>query len=442
VSKKSRNQAKVERKPFFESLRANRKMAWLFGFVLLFCFFSKLPRLTTPSIFYFDEVYHGYTSTLYLHGEKQAYDPWAHPPKNMGIEWTHPPLSKLIMAGAMKIFGENSFGWRIGSVVFGTAATAATAILAFELFGSLSIALLAMTLMSVETLIFAQSRIAMNDAYFVFFMIFAMIFYVRWRRAPDKNTALYLTGLGLGLALATKWTALYLFVIIAFDLGGDLVWKGRYPSGASFIHMVIAFCFVPFITYFLSYSQLLYLGGGWTEFVNLQSEMWRYHTGQTSTSGYSSTPLQWIFNLKPVWYSVDYSVPGSVGHIYNIGNYVIFYFGLFAVWSLMFREKNQEFTWDKWFVCLIYFFMWAPWIFSPRIMFFYHYTPALPALCIILARWLDSMLKDNNLQHRRTAIGVIVAACLWMPLAYPILTQIRIPTVIGNSIYSAFAPRN
>ena len=34
----------------------------------------------------------------------------------------HPPLSKLIIAGGMMAFGDNPYGWRIPSIIFGTAA--------------------------------------------------------------------------------------------------------------------------------------------------------------------------------------------------------------------------------------------------------------------------------------------------------------------------------
>jgi len=40
------------------------------------------------------------------------------------------------------------------------------------------------------------------------------------------------------------------------------------------------------------------------------------------------------------------------------------------------------------FILVTYLSFWTPWLLSPRIMFFYHYTPAVPLLCIILASLL------------------------------------------------------
>src|SRR5689334_12116741 len=98
----------------------SRGLTWFLAAVLAFSFLSKVIYLHIPDNFYFDEVYHGFTATRYLHSDISAYDPWAKPPPGMAFEWTHPPLAKLIMAGFMAVLGENAVGWRIGSVIFGT----------------------------------------------------------------------------------------------------------------------------------------------------------------------------------------------------------------------------------------------------------------------------------------------------------------------------------
>ena len=48
----------------------------------------------------------------------------------------HPPLAKLLIAGSIKLFGDNPWGWRIGSVVFGTLALLAIFALVRSLGGS------------------------------------------------------------------------------------------------------------------------------------------------------------------------------------------------------------------------------------------------------------------------------------------------------------------
>ncbi|NOT12152.1 MAG: phospholipid carrier-dependent glycosyltransferase [Methylococcaceae bacterium] len=469
---------------FYRNLMASKIMVAIFLTILVLGVFAKLYRLDFPKDFYFDEIYHGFTATVYLHGDKRAYDPWAKSPENRAFEWTHPPLSKLIMAGMMGIFGENSFGWRVGSVVLGTLGIVATAVLAFELFGSLSLALTAMGLLSLEGLYLTQSRVAMNDSYLVFFMLLTFIAYVRWRKSPQSLKYLYLTGLGLGLALATKWSALYLFIIIAIDLIARtcsglilplwladntrlLLWKAlvrldtlnelpSYPfrtrSKASFISAVNqvilpefrfdfiwALGLIPVLVYLASYTQYFYMGYDWSQFVELQKQMWWYHSGLKATHPYQSTPWQWLFDLRPIYMYVDASVPNKVACIYNLGNAVILYFGFFAVlwnlWRLVF-EKG-ELGWQRGFIVLAYFMLWVPWLFSPRMMLFYHYLPAVPLLCIILALWLKNLRDSQTPGLRWLQVFVLSAASLWFVLFFPHNTGMYLKNDFMDSLYYA-----
>jgi len=422
---------------FWHHLQVDRRWMLLFAGILIFCFMTKVVRLSYPSDFYFDEVYHGFTATVYLHGDKQAYDPWAKPPEGKAFEWTHPPLAKLIMTGMMLVFGENPFGWRIGSVLFGTAATVATAVLAFELFGAMPIALIAMALMSMENLVLAQSRLAMNDSYFIFFMLIALIGYVRWRKDEASLRYLYLAGLGLGLAVATKWTAFYVFAILAIDLAACAVWRRRLPARTSLLHLPLALGIVPAGLYLASYLHFFALGWGWADLVHLQQQMWWYHTGLKATHSYKSAPWQWILNLRPVWFHVDYSRPGYAANIYNLGNSVILYSGLYAVIVSVVQLRGVLASWSLWFAILAYLMLWVPWTFSPRMMLFYHYLPAIPLLCILLARWLASKLSSDHAGERVVPHIILATAFLWFVIFYPNSTEIPVPQGFADIVYFA-----
>ena len=79
-----------------------------------------LPRLTTPAVYVFDELYYAYTAGKYVAGD-EAYSTAIPPRDDPAIEWTHPPLAKLLIAGGILVAGDNPLGWRIASVVFGVA---------------------------------------------------------------------------------------------------------------------------------------------------------------------------------------------------------------------------------------------------------------------------------------------------------------------------------
>lgn len=421
-------------KGFFCCLWTDKKALALLTVIVLFGFFTKIPRLDYPADFYFDEVYHGFTATVVLHGDKNAYDPWAKSPPGKAYEWTHPPLSKLIMAGMMSVFGENSFGWRVGSVIFGTLATIAAAALAFELFGTLTVALLSAALMSMDGLLLTQSRLAMNDIYFIFFMLGGLIGYARWRTNEASILPLYFTGTALGLALATKWTTLYVFLVLGIDLVIVAIQNRRLPPLPACLHLPLALGVLPVAIYLASYLQYFALGYDWPQFVELFRQMWFYHTGLKATHSAHSQPWQWILNLRPVWMYVDYSVQGQIANIYNLGNSVIFYGGLYAVAAAILGKEWYR-SWAVRFILLVYFMLWVPWTISPRIMFFYHYAPAVPILCIILARWLESRLKSQTKLGQLTAKSVLAAALFWFVLFYPNNTGIHVPTAFADAVY-------
>ncbi len=403
--------------------------------ILMLGFVSKVYRLEEPSTFYFDEVYHSFTAGLYLSGDPKAYDPWAKPPQGRAHEWTHPPLSKTLMALTMGVFGENSFGWRIGSTLFATAAVGLAALVALELFASQSIALLTALFLSIEGLAFALGRIGMNDSYFICFTLFTLLNYIRWK--DDKsNRRFLLVGLGLGCAAATKWTALYLFGVVGLDILRDQFWLGgkKRHSPKEWAKIVGFMGLLPVAIYVASYFQMFLMGNTFSRWWSLQQQMWWYHSKLKATHSYQSVPWQWIFNLRPVWFWGG-SKGDTAANIYNLGNSMILIPGLVCALFFALRERTK--SWSRWFVLLAYFLFWVPWSFSPRIMLFYHYLPAVPFLCMILARYTDMGMRSPDLWARRTAYTVLGASALWFLVFYPHLTGMNVPMSFAKAVYFA-----
>src|SRR3989344_4986873 len=143
-------------------------------FLTLFSLALRAYRLTEPNHYYFDEVYHAVTAKAYADNNPAAYNPFSPPHKEGTVyDWFPPPLAKLIQAGSIKIYGDVSFGWRLPSLVFGTAIIPATFILAYILFGPLA-AIFASTVIAFENLTFVMSRITMNDVFVTFFVIVSL----------------------------------------------------------------------------------------------------------------------------------------------------------------------------------------------------------------------------------------------------------------------------
>lgn len=141
-------------------------------------------------------------------------------------------LLALAADGELESIGiaQNAFGWRFPGVLLGALGGALIYLLARVLFARRSVAVIAAVLIAAEGMLFANSRIAMNDVY-VTTLILAGVFlfsplYVAARRRPWTVVALLLgAGVALGLAFAAKWVAIYaigglaLLVLLRSGLG-------------------------------------------------------------------------------------------------------------------------------------------------------------------------------------------------------------------------------
>jgi hypothetical protein len=107
----------------------------------------------------------------------------------------------------------NAFGWRLPGMLLGALMAGLLYLLARVLFARRSVALVAGVLVLAEGMLFVNARIAMNDVYVTTFLLLAALLFAPLYRAPRRPwtaVALLVTaGLALGLALASKWVALY-----------------------------------------------------------------------------------------------------------------------------------------------------------------------------------------------------------------------------------------
>ena len=183
--------------------------------------FTRFYRLGTPGDFYFDEVYFPTTAQEILHGDPAAWE-W------FGHENTHPPLSKLLMAGGMALFGENAFGWRFFGALAGVGSVAFIYLLGKRLFNSEIVGMAAAFLMVFEGLSFVQSRMATPDTFLVFFTLGVIYFLL-----SDRYL---LSGIFLGAALATKLTALMIvFPIVIYFV--YRYWLAQQGKGAGLLYL-------------------------------------------------------------------------------------------------------------------------------------------------------------------------------------------------------------
>ena len=246
----------------------------------------------------------------------------------------HPQLAKLIIAGAIELFGDGPFAWRIGSLIFGSLAILGMFALVRAAGGGRWSAVCASTLMACDNLLLVHGRIGTLDIYAVAAMIWGVAFYVRGRPV--------LAGLVLGVGACFKLVDPYAVAVLALlELVRFVCSRRRRASPESWrLRPVIArlvTCTFTGVAVFLGLlgvldriatpyddaNAKLITGGPFAHLAHMIS----YAAQQTSPhgpQGIASYPWQWLFDLTPITYlRVSASAPGqSVGAVHPVSRFI------------------------------------------------------------------------------------------------------------------------
>lgn len=457
---------------------AYRYRSVLLLLILAFAFFTRMNRLHIPERYMFDEVYHALTAKLISRNDPRAYEWWNEPvEENTAVDWLHPPLAKYTQALSILAFGENSFGWRFSSVVFGVLVIMITYHLAYRLFDNHLVALVSAFLASLDGLLLVMSRIAMNDIHVTFFILLSFYFYATYRKERRLKT-LFMAGLSAGCAVASKWSGIFAVVcLLSFEFLEfilQIVKVSQEKKSAIKkdifqrifdlrIPFILLFC-LPILIYLLGYSHMFLQGKDLHHFKELHKQTWWYQTNLDATHPYQSRPIEWFLDLKPVWVNVQYlSETKQRADIYAFGNPALFWIGCAAVFMTVIKilsqtllkitQKNSIKTKTKkliffltqattnplFFLIFSYFIVWLPWQFSPRIMFFYHYAPAVPLLCILISYWFVKIWNDNknDLIIKSIITGLFFSIIICFVVWYPHWAGIPVADAFADTVYFA-----
>jgi len=348
----------------------------------------RLIRLDYPQNYVFDEVYHAFTAKEYLKGNKAAWEWWTTPPKGVAFEWTHPPLAKEIMSSFMFVLRtQDSWAYRLPGVLLGTLSIYLVYLLAIKLLKNRNMALISAFAFSIDGLNFVQSRTGMNDIYYVAFVLLSLLFFL--------NKKFFLSATVFGLALASKWAAIYLIVIYLILL----IYKKR-------IKEIIYFILFSFSIYLLSYIPFFLQDHSINQFMELQAQMYWYHTNLKATHDYASAFWSWPLNLYPIWYFVDYQ-KDTIANIFASGNPALFWVGSVAIILTTYQAIKKKSSSLLLIIALLLIF-WLPWAISPRIMFLYHFSPSVPFMCICLGYQLGQDFTERNRRNLVFSLLIIM----------------------------------
>lgn len=348
-------------------------------------------RLSTPPRYVFDELYYVYTAQHYVDG-KEAYAPTILPQDDPALEWTHPPLAKLIIAGSIVATGDNPIGWRLASVVFGVAGVCATCLLGVTLSGHLAVGSGAAGLLLLVNLYLVESRTGMSNLIYAVFTLCALFACYRALALPlpRARLPLLLTGVCLGLAMATKWSAVALWGWI----GLAVIWRGwrlnrqagstperivRHWGAPAVAGIVV----LPAVVYLASWAHFFLTRHGVSDFVVLHLEMYRYHSNLGTVHADASAWWEWPLALQPVRNFLARR-PGEAMLVIGNGNLALYLPMTLAVaWVAVDWWARRAAA--SLILVIGLFGQWLPWARSPRGTFVYHFLPAVPFGCLALA---------------------------------------------------------
>ena len=249
----------------------------------------------------FDEWYYVNVARVILHlpqslGSNQQ-PPYVNVPLGFDPNHEHLPLAKLLIALSMWVFGNNGYGWRIPSVVFGSISILAFYLLMKKVSNEPVVPILSTFLFSFDNLVFVHSRIATLDIFSLGFMLVGFYWYYSGRT--------YSSAVAMALSALAKETGIAGFgiiVVVHFVRIANQHTQGkRWNDFFSWLEKYAAIYIVCFLL-LLTIMDRFWVG--YTNPFDHLGYMLKYSADLTSScpNAIISCPWQWLLNQLTIGY--------------------------------------------------------------------------------------------------------------------------------------------
>jgi dolichyl-phosphate-mannose-protein mannosyltransferase len=489
---------------------ADRINGWLVTLVITgIAFAMRVVNLGYPNKLVFDETYYAKDAyALLKFGYERNWPSKANAQITSGnvdvMDKTasfivHPPVGKWLIAAGEHFFGMNSFGWRVAPLIFGTLLILVTIRLVRRVSGSTLIGGLAGLLLTLDGLEFVMSRTALLDIFLAFFVVAAVAClaadrdwfrnrladHLEQRELADLGgrfgPALWVrpwriaAGISFGLALGTKWNALYLLaafalLALAWDVGARRLAGAGVRANLAVIRdglpAFVSLVVLSGIVYVLSWSGWLATSGGYVRdwgakhpdalsvrmlgqplasLLHYQKDIWNFHTGSFinhAEHSYRANPAGWPLVARPIGIdAVNAIKPGTDGCvgpdncirvISGIGTPALWWMAVVALIAAAILWVGGR-DWRFGIPVVGVLAAWLPWFqYTDRPLFFFYAIAMIPFSVMAVALCIGRLLGDARDGDRRM-IGAIVAGAFVALVAanfaylYPILTDQLLP---------------
>ena len=426
----------------------------------------RFVRLDLPKEIVFDEIYYAKDACWYVFAERQICE-ITYEQSNV-----HPPLGKWLIAIGIRLFGHNSFGWRVAAAVAGIVTIVLVYLLARRILRSTLAATLASGLVAIDLLHFVQSRIAMLDVFVPLFGMAAILFTVydrdRFRpelHAPEEPPANGLldrpwrlaAGACSGAAIACKWSGLfYLVAVILLTIVWEVAARRRDGRGhpiprflqQEYVSFIVWLLILPVVIYLVTYLGRLegeFLaspfsdGSWWYALWDRHRYMWNFHRTLESTHGYQSPAWSWLLLKRPVSYYYQRGTGDQPTEIFASGSPFVWWASILALLYVATRWIRQTFqslrtpggTGSFWgaegIIVAGFVLTYLPW-FVPTgrsAIFLFYLLPTIPFMCLALAYVATQIGRS---WEAKAAVSLFAAGAIGLfAFYYPLVANVPIP---------------
>lgn len=367
----------------------------------------------------FDEAYYVNAARVMLGSRVPAGAHYAGSPPGRDPNQEHPPLGKVLIALSMRTFGDRPIGWRLPSLVAGTASIALTSAIVVAAGGGAWLGVLGAALLALDNLVLVHGRIATLDMPLVAFLLLAA--WLALRRHPVA------AGGACGCAALVKITGLCgVSALLLFGFVRSFwSWRdtGRWPSSGlgEALRLIAAAGLV-----WILGLWLLDLGIGtyrtpW-EHLRFILHYGLHLTNPQGPQGQESYPWQWLLNEVPMTYlRTDQQVLAN-GAVIASRPLIAFRGAMnpviigaaplgigYAAWRAW-RHRDTLAVWCLAWMAATYLPYFPLAMLQHRVSYIFYFLPTLPAVVIAVSQFARDAAVPR--MARWTYVAVVVVGFL------------------------------